>query len=308
MRNARLWGAVSLERALLSNSRMSRPSLHVRSLWALSLCAAAALAGACDSSFSLDDDGDGEGGGESPLPTQPSDLPCDVVDVLAACTSCHAGADPSGSVGLVTRADLAASSPADPSVTVADRAVARMQDAARPMPPTGLPGAADVAVLEAWIQSGMPAGDCEGPAPVGVVCSSDQYWTQGDEGSEDMFPGRACISCHTEENLEEMEEEAPRFMFAGTVYPTVHEPNDCLGTGGATVVVTDANGVEHTATVRPSGNFFAELEGSLAFPIFAEVRKNGQVIKMQDAVDSADCNSCHTEAGAEDAPGRILSP
>lgn len=289
-----------------------RITLPLRSLALLALTTTAALAGACASNtLTPGEGGGGEGGEGAGTSLQQSDLPCDVVDVLSACTSCHAGADPSGSVSLVTQADLAATSPADPSATVAQRAVARMQDVDRPMPPQGLLDASAVATLEAWIADGMPAGSCEGPAPVGTVCTSNQTWSGGDEGSPDMFPGRACIACHTEENAEEGEEEAPRFLFAGTVYPTVHEPNDCAGTnggGGAVVVVTDANGAQHSANVRASGNFFAELEGALAFPIFAEVRFDGGVIKMVDAVDSADCNSCHTELGAEGAPGRILLP
>lgn len=236
-------------------------------------------------------------------------LPCDVVDVLSACAGCHATAKPSGGVSLASYDDLVAPSPDDPSVTVADRALARMKDAAAPMPPTGQLDAASIATFEAWIQNGKPQGDCADITdPTGSVCTSNQTWF-GEDGP-DMEPGRPCVSCHQKPNAEG--ETGPGLLFGGTVYPTVHEPDGCIGGGatvaGAVVVVTDANGVEHTATVRPGGNFLILSEAVLAKPIHAEVRRDGKVNKMKDPVDSGDCNSCHTENGANGAPGRILAP
>ena len=94
----------------------------------------------------------------------------------------------------------------------------------------------------------------------------------------------------------------------------MREPDDCLGGGatiaGGVVVVTDANGVEHSANILSNGNFFIESEATLVTPIHAEVRSadGTKVNKMNDPVDSGDCNSCHTENGANDAPGRIMAP
>jgi hypothetical protein len=121
-----------------------------------------------------------------------------------------------------------------------------------------------------------------------------------------MHPGVACINCHTSGG----EEEGPRFVVAGTVYPTPHEPNDCNGiaaNSGATVLVTDATGVEHRLTPNAAGNFF--LEGA-AFPLpyTAKVINAGRERVMVEAQDDGDCNACHTEGGANRAPGRIFLP
>ncbi len=252
---------------------------------------------------------DGEGGGGSVLH---GDLPCDVAELLSThCVSCHAGGDPSGGVALTSHAALTAPSPADGSVTVAERALLRMRDAALPMPQAGLLPESEVAVLAAWIDAGMPKGDCSGGAggspPITIACSSTQFWTQGDEGSKDMHPGHACVSCHEQPNDEG--EKGPPLGFAGTVYPTPHEPDDCVatGVGGAVVVVTDANGATHQVSVRASGNFYAE-EVTLAFPIRAEIRKDGKVLAMQDPVMTGDCNACHTAEGTDGASGRIFPP
>jgi mono/diheme cytochrome c family protein len=94
--------------------------------------------------------------------TSVSGLPCDVAAVLASsCASCH-GAVPSAGApnAMLTYEDLVAPSLSDPSRTVAELAVARMQDAQRPMPPTGA-SAADAAVFAAWIAGGSSKGACD---------------------------------------------------------------------------------------------------------------------------------------------------
>jgi len=181
-----------------------------------------------------------------------------------------------------------------------------MQDGT--MPPGAPLDAASVAAFEAWVAGGMPAGDCGagGAPPIQIVCTSQSYWADGDEGSKDMHPGMACVSCHAEPNDEG--ETGPDLLFGGTVYPTAHEPDDCNGVGAVTVVVTDAAGRTVQATARASGNFFVEGETPLALPIRAEVRRDGKTLAMQDPVDSVDCNACHTAEGAEGAPGRIVAP
>ena len=257
---------------------------------------------ACDSGA-----GDTATGGGTTVQTG---MPCDVEAVLETCTSCHAGATPSGGVALVTREDLLADSAVDPSVTVAERALARIQDPEFPMPPTGALTAEQIATFAAWVQDGTAGGDCEtvSGGPPATVCTSNSFWTQGDHGSVNMHPGVACIACHDKPNTF----QSPSLLFGGTVYPSLHEPDDCRGGGptvdGAIVVVTDADGVEHQSTVRSSGNFVIESNADLKLPARAEVRLNGKVAKMKDDVTSGDCNSCHTEQGKNGAPGRILAP
>jgi hypothetical protein len=206
---------------------------------------------------------------------------------------------------------LAAAS-SDPSKTVAEQSLDTMKGIGPTMPPSGLLDAASVAVFEEWIAAGMPMSGCgDGPtepADTPVQCSTEAYWTSGDDGKHEMYPGRPCIQCHDAEN------EGPRYAVAGTVFPTLHEPDDCFGTlsdvAGGSVVITDANGQIHTLPIRTGGNFSLKDEVGVAFPITAEVVVNGASIAMQDPIDEAggDCNTCHSTDGADGAPGRVLLP
>jgi cytochrome c553 len=265
-------------------------------------------------------------GGSTGAGTQTTGLPCDVANVLEtfSCLGCH-GPTPSGgaTVSLASYQDLTAQSPAYAGQTMAQRAVARMQDATAPMPPGTSPTvpASDVAIVQAWIDAGYPMGSCgSGGSGGGVVgndplnaapqCSSGRIFSSG--GGEDgegqtgpgMDPGQACIGCHAHN-------EGPRFSLAGTVYPTGHEPNNCIATEpaslGAIVIVTGANGQQITVPVSGSGNF--SYGGSIALPYRAKVVDGqGHERAMAAAQTSGDCNACHTPSGANSAPGRVTMP
>lgn len=240
------------------------------------------------------------------------EIPCDLAEELKkACWGCHSGENTLGDTALDSYEALVGPSVSNPDLTVAELSVAMMKDPAAPMPPSGKADPADIALLEAWIADGYPKGECgtggtQSQGETQIICTSGAFWAeQDDEGSKDMNPGRACIDCH------QTEDEGPSLLVAGTVYPTLHEPDDCNGLpGGVTVVVTDATQAQYTATVRASGNFFLEAdeEKALVFPITAEVRRGDQVLPMKDPVDSADCNTCHSVLGAEGAAGRIVAP
>ncbi len=239
-------------------------------------------------------------------PPAPVDgVPCDVAGVLAkSCTSCHSGATPSAGVDLTTYAALMAPSPADPSSSIIQRSALRMNDAQAPMPATGQLPAADIAIIEQWIAAGTPNGSCTNPTtppPVTVQCTSNQTYSGGDDGGGSMFPGKACAACHDQG-------EGPTLQFGGTVYPTPHEPDNCIGASGATVLITDANGTQYSATANNNGNFYRKSSASIAFPIHAEIHANGKVLKMTEAIDTGDCNTCHTTLGTNMAPGRIVAP
>ena len=182
------------------------------------------------------------------------------------------------------------------------------------MPPNGIPQPtpAQIEAFRAWVGAGAPVTSCGSTTTVGpdpydtpVVCTSGTRWTGGDRESPLMHPGVACINCHTNGS-----EEGPSFVVAGTVYPTPHEPNDCNGiaaSSGATVIVTDASGIEHRLVPNAAGNFF--LEGApFPLPYSAKVTYGGRERVMVEAQDEGDCNACHTEAGANRAPGRIFLP
>ena len=224
---------------------------------------------------------------------------------------------------LVTYANLTAPS-STPAMTFAQRTVVRMQSATAPMPPA--PGtratAAEIQTVTNWIAAGYPMGSCGAggagggsgaggsggggpPDPLGAaaVCTSKMNWTGGNNGSALMNPGRACISCHANNG------EAPQFTLAGTLYPTGHEPDLCdgvNGTTGARVVITDANNRTITLTPNAAGNF--TYTGALATPYLASVTYQGRERIMPAGQTSGDCNACHTQNGANGAPGRITLP
>ena len=255
-------------------------------------------------------------------------LPCDVAKVLAtSCTSCHGLRPKSGAPGsLVTYDDLVAKSDSDPSRTEADVSLERMKATSRPMPPEGAPAAADVAVFETWVKAGLPKGSCAtksatadgggpgavppgdggvaakdgGGAPLPTVCTSGTSWVMGTPASALMLPGKACIACHATN-------AGPEYTIAGTVYPTLHEPDACNGIGSATmtVLIVDATGKSHTMPVNASGNF-TRVTG-IPMPYKAVIVDGTKTREMKTPQTDGDCNGCHTEQGNH-SPGRIMAP
>jgi len=117
-----------------------------------------------------------------------------------------------------------------------------------------------------------------------------------------MNPGMACIKCHAGG-------EGPGFSIAGTLYPTIHEPDRCNGAdagGGAQVIITGADGQTLALSPNTAGNFYSKT--SVAKPYRAKVVTAAGQREMAAAQTSGDCNSCHTEAGTNGAPGRIMLP
>lgn len=162
--------------------------------------------------------------------------------------------------------------------------------------------------------SGSASGSSSGAPTTGsmpVDCSSEVYWTQGDHESPLMHPGRACLTCHDTVVGEDIK---GRFGIAGTVYPTAHEVDDCNGASGSAgdlkVVITTADNQTLTLPVNGAGNFmYDQVEmGPIMFPIKAKVVRGADELAMATPQTTGDCNSCHTQAGLEGAPGRILAP
>ena len=252
----------------------------------------------------------GDGGSNGDGGVIPGDLPCDVATLLSAhCTSCH-GSPPTGNapMPLDSHAALTAISTGFPGQTYAQRSLVRMQDATSPMPPGAqvTVSSTEIAAFASWVDAGTPTGTCApGGDPVWGVrqCTSQTFWTQGDNGSARMHPGEACIACHATRG------EGPSFSVAGTVYPTGHEPDNCNGSAasGAIVTVTDKNGTAQSFTVNAAGNFSGNAGGGWpVLPITAMVSFNGKTRSMTTPVPSGDCNGCHTQDGA--AVGQIAAP
>lgn len=150
------------------------------------------------------------------------------------------------------------------------------------------------------------------PFAVDPVCSSAKMWTKGDLESPLMHPGLACQTCHA--GVEPA--VADRYTVLGTVYPTGHEPDDCLGIDGVAgvkthVEITTADARVVTLPVNSAGNFVYDVEemgGALMFPITAKVVAGDKERVMATPQATGDCNSCHTAQGANGAPGRIVEP
>jgi len=261
--------------------------------------------------------GSGGTGGGADAGVPGGTLPCDVQTLLVSrCESCH-GATPSGGAprALVTYANLTSSDLSNASMTEAQVALQRMQSTSSPMPPSPASAAtsAEIATLQNWINGGYPSGSCGGDAgpppsdPLNAppTCTSNTTWSRGTNGSSSMEPGQACISCHAGTGG-----EAPKYVIAGTLYPTGHEPDNCNGVNGSTgakVVVTGSNGTTVTLTPNSVGNF--SYSTTLPPPYLAKVVGSSGVERvMSGTASTGDCNSCHTQSGANNAPGRITLP
>jgi hypothetical protein len=111
-----------------------------------------------------------------------------------------------------------------------------------------------------------------------------------------MTPGEPCLGCHV-------------FTFGGTVYASGHEPDGCNGVGpsaNTTVVITDSNGTVVRLNLNSAGNFYAN--SVITAPYTAQVVSAKGTRAMLTPQTNGDCNSCHTQAGLEGAPGRIVAP
>lgn len=127
-----------------------------------------------------------------------------------------------------------------------------------------------------------------------VVCTSKMNYSGGN--GQQMRPGADCNGCHN-------------FQIAGTVYPTAHEPDNCIGVNGNTglkVVITGATGTVLTLTPNSSGNFYSNT--NVTTPFTVKLTNGAATRMMVSPQTSGACNSCHTSIGANAAPGRVMSP
>jgi hypothetical protein len=290
---------------------------------------------ACSTSNEVTDDadaGDDEGGsntippGSGPeSPPGPAGsglntgLPCDVQGVLEnRCIACHDGGK---AVAMLSYDDLMKMSKVDPSKTIAQEALVRMKSTTSPMPPPPAvpPEADEIAIFEAWVNAGTPKGAvCTDPPPDGgttgdggagdggdggttaTVCTSGTTWTAANGENANMRPGEACNACHQVQG-------GPNLRIAGTVYPTAHEPDDCNGAKPPIVVrITDKNNRITNININTSGNFSTVARPTP--PFRATIISGAKTRSMMGSVTSGDCNSCHTVAGKNGAPGRIMAP
>lgn len=299
---------------------------------AIQLVAAVSIAAIPGGCYYASPPGAGEGGAgaaaDSGAAAESVDLPCEAANALTKCWGCHTSPPKNGApMSLLSHEDLVAPSFIDPAVTTGERALVRMRDSTRPMPPSGHPAPSDEEIdqFASWVSAGMPEGTCgdavappaeeEDPGPAPTTCTSGLYWPgdfeDGDweveEGNPNMNPGLPCRACHEEKNQDDM------YFFMGTVYPTLHEEDRCFSEvpSGTRVEIIDAMGeVALSLSVRERGNFFSySREAEVALPFTARiVLPDGRTRSMSTPQMTGDCNGCHTEQGANGAPGRIMLP
>lgn len=146
------------------------------------------------------------------------------------------------------------------------------------------------------------------------VCASGKRWAGEKTGSEEMYPGRDCVSCH-------QDNEGPEFLAAGTVYGRYDYDgafttnNDCFGIEGATVTITAGDGQVFRTRTNRAGNFFFEgRESSLVKPFEAEIEyrlPDGSRSRqtMTSSPSYGGCAHCHSPAAVTTpgaCPGDIL--
>jgi hypothetical protein len=248
-------------------------------------------------------------------------LPCDVQAVIEnRCIACHDGN--SRPPKLLNFDDLVAMATKDASLSRAVVSVDLMKGQAMPPRPAVQAEPDEIASFEDWVNAGTPrnAEACTDPPPppaskpstdagtadAGGTCTSGKSWTMGNTGSPLMHPGAACNACHQQNG-------GPNLRFGGTVYPTLHEVNECNGVAPPpqlTVTVTDSRDRTFPMLVNAAGNFSLKVGGGPAprAPFRASLSDGTKTRAMKGSVTSGDCNSCHATAGANGAPGRILAP
>lgn len=143
------------------------------------------------------------------------------------------------------------------------------------------------------------SGGCVGD-PVTLLGVSLDSWSYGDLGTAYMRPGGDCMDCHNRGG-------GPRFTAAGSVMDAWHEPDDCFGMQGVTVEILGGDGVTTRLTTNETGNFYTS--DAIATPYTAKViGADGATREMFTPQTDLDCMHCHTQAGANGAPGRIGHP
>ena len=137
--------------------------------------------------------------------------------------------------------------------------------------------------------------------PAAKSDASGLKWVGGNSGSQLMHPGLSCIVCHSRG-------EGPRYQVAGTVYAALDQRDDYYGVADVVVQVTDAKGKVAKYATNKAGNFYSGHFSSLKAPFAVKVLGKKGERAMGSPAPSGDCASCHTAAGAEGAPGRVIAP
>jgi hypothetical protein len=153
----------------------------------------------------------------------------------------------------------------------------------------------------------ISSGDSDGNPPP-LSCTSKASWTAGLAGSADMTPGRPCIDCHQKT----MSARAVVYTAAGTIFPGLHDSDDCNGIDGLGTAVSfaDENDQElfPRLIVNSVGNFFTDRPLPSRYRV--AIISQGRRLAMQGTLSpsTGDCNTCHSASGNAGASGRLVPP
>ena len=244
-----------------------------------------------------------------------------LVSLLLLAAGCGTDSSASGSGGGGSRVEDAAAGGEDSSVTddtptdaaVEDSAPADTEVADTTPADTGSADTTveDTAVADTGSEAPGPLPDM-GTAPLGFLgsppigspggaCGTGSWWWGFNIGSDNMKPGGNCIECHAGNG-------GPDYTFAGTVMAGYNDADDCRGVPNVQVEILDVNGnLALTMTANAAGNFSSNST-AVELPYSARVRIGDRVREMTTQTYNGDCNSCHTTAGADLAPGRVVLP
>jgi hypothetical protein len=227
--------------------------------------------------------------GKPPPPPAGAGIPCNVAAVLAAkCVSCHSDPPINGSLsGLVTLADLMATSKEDATKNEAQLSLQRMQGTPSPMPPASLANpatAADIAAFQSWINGGYTGScaDAGSPPPAGVDPFAGAPAFASQVGPDSHNAGQNCMGgCHNH-----------GFTFAGTLV-------DAAGNGvaGAEVRLLDTSGVAVSVYTGPNGNFHSSATFTAPAHVGARDATNKALMVTALAASNGGCNGCHATGG-----------
>lgn len=136
--------------------------------------------------------------------------------------------------------------------------------------------------------AGGGAGTPDGGAPVEIACDDP---AESDESGEHNA-GEPCLACHGKG-------EGPDFSLGGTLYTALAGGSPVAG---ATIRVTDADGVELTVISARNGNFW--IEDAIAFPVQVQASACPSTLPMVAPSSVGNCNA----SGCHDSDYRIYLP
>ena len=231
-------------------------------------------------------------------------MPCDVAFVVQRyCSECHVEPPKnSAPFAIINHSEAMAAAP---------RMLFRMRTGT--MPPSGArPSAREIDAFESWMDAGYPqTGTCTdfdaGVVDAGAMttCASGNFYNMAAElPGELMNPGLSCPTCHIAgANF------YVAFAYAGTVMPGLHEADRCKSPapdGGLVEILEMDGGAGLSFSPKSSGNF-KRLDAGPS-PFIARITLNGISKSSASTHTSGDCNTCHTEQGANGASGRLTWP